>query len=838
MQQYLKIKSTHQDELLFYRMGDFYELFYDDARVASELLSITLTSRGRSAGEPIPMCGVPYHSADNYLSKLVKAKKSVAICEQVGDPSTSKGPVERKVKRIITPGTLTDDSLLEPSNHSSLMAISPVDKGAISCVIDLTKDHVEVFEIEDISDLSALINQNHPSEVLICDNREYELEAGLNTKHLDSADFQELNYLSALATRFVGTEPLDRLQEKHLTSKIIFLALEYAKKTQCQELSYINKIHFIEPNITIKIDPQSRKNLEIDLRNNGKTDFTLLSLLDKTLTPMGSRLLRRWLHEPSRIKSLVSERHDWIEHCLAERLENSIRAELKPIGDLERILTRLNLESATPRDLEKLKFGLIQAPKLKAASKTLDCLAHEKLTNRIKDFHDLVELLREAIVESPPISLRDGGYIAPGYNSELDELRGLSNQGRDWLIALEEEEKKRTGISNLKVGYNRVHGYYIEISKAAKGEIPEDFIRRQTLKNAERFISPKLKEYEEKILSSQSKSIALEKNLYRDLLGLVLTYANELRITVDAISMMDVLATLAERARILGFNRPRMIDAEGLSIKQGWHPVIKDSTNTNFIPNDVVLNSQTTMLIVTGPNMGGKSTFMRQTALICLLAHCGSFVPASSAEIGPTDQIFTRIGASDDLSSGRSTFMVEMVETAEILKKSTSQSLVLMDEIGRGTSTFDGMAIAWATANHLATVNKAPTLFATHYFELTELSEIISEVTNVHLKAMEYQNDIIFLYEVHNGPANQSYGVQVAKLAGIPTAVIETAYRRLKELETRPSTTPQVDLFRAEDFQTSNERELIANLRSINTDKLSPLEALVTLNDLKQNLED
>ena len=831
MQQYLKIKAEHADDLLFYRMGDFYELFYADAEVASDLLGITLTQRGKSAGKPIPMCGVPYHSADGYLAKLIKANKSVAICEQIGDPASSKGPVERGVKRIVTPGTLTDDSLIEPAQSSSLMAISSQQKGAVIASLDLTKNYIEIDSIDNISELSALIHQKQPNEVISSSTFDDELDPDIKLKNIEIK--LDEDYVFSTLQQFSKSKTI----LKELTTNLpmahtIVMVLEYAKKTQCQDLNYIDELRLISKDQIVKIDPQSRKSLEIDIRNNGQTDHTLFELMDSTCTPMGSRLLKKWLHEPSRDHNTISERHDWIEYCLEERLQDLIRTELKPIGDLERISTRLILGSATPRDLEKLKLGLHQTPKIKEASRKIDCLSHKQLINQIGEFEELVQLIGRAITPSPPVNLRDGGYIAENYDADLDELRNLSKQGKDWLLQLEEEEKKRTGMSNLKVGYNRVHGYYIEISKASLGEIPEEYTRRQTLKNAERFISPKLKEYEEKVLTSQSKSIALEKELYNRLLVQILKQSKEIRQTVQAISSIDVLSAFSERAKTLSFNRPTLHEKEGLNIKQGWHPVVKDSTKDAFIANDVKLNESTKMLIVTGPNMGGKSTFMRQTAIICLLATCGSFVPAVSAEIGPIDQIFTRIGASDDLAKGQSTFMVEMVETAEILKNATSKSLVLMDEIGRGTSTFDGMAIAWAAAGHLAAINQSSTLFATHYFELTELSKSVPEVENVHLKAMEYQNEIVFLYEVHNGPASQSYGIQVAKLAGVPESVIDSASNRLRLLEERPTSNLQADLF-TQTKQTTKEQHVIDQLKQINLDDISPLEALSLLYRLK-----
>lgn len=834
MQQYLRIKLEHPEELLFYRMGDFYELFYDDAILASEILGITLTARGKSAGEPIPMCGVPYHSADSYLSKLIRANKSVAICEQLSEPGSTKGPVERGVKKIVTPGTLTDDSLIEPDQMSSFAAISMNDSGCVIASLDLTKSYIEIENVDDPKQLSSLVAQKKPRELITSDKNTASYDINLEPKYFDLGSTKD--FLVTLKNHFAEHYDFEsRLLENDCEIRSIATALGYAKKTQCQDLTYINEIRKVEKEDFVKIDSHSRKSLEIDIRTNGETDHTLFALFNTTCTPMGSRSLKKWLHQPLRKANTIKDRHDWIDYCLKEQLETTIRDELQPIGDLERISTRLNLGSANPRDLEKLKVGLRQVPKIKRATANLDCSLQSALSKNLTQFDQLVELIEEAIAESPPVAIRDGGFIAEGYNAELDELRKLSNQGKDWLLELETEEKIRTGMTNLKVGYNRVHGYYIEISKASLGEVPDEYVRRQTLKNAERFISPKLKEYEEKVLSSQSKAVALEKQLFSDVLKRVTIHSQKIRETIDVISSIDVLSTLSERAKVLGLSKPEIVENEGIEIRGGWHPVVKESTKSSFIANDVLLDKDTKMLVVTGPNMGGKSTFMRQTALITLLATIGSFVPAESARIGPTDQIFTRIGASDDLSKGQSTFMVEMMETAEILKNSTSKSLVLMDEIGRGTSTYDGIAIAWAAATHLAEINKANTLFATHYLELTELSKRISRIKNVHMKAMEYQNEIVFLYEVHKGPANQSYGVQVAKLAGVPDSVIESATERLNTLEIPNKNNTQADLFSPPKNEVEKPDALTEKLKKIDLDEISPREALSLLYELKKS---
>lgn len=862
MRQYLSIKADHPDSLLFYRMGDFYELFFDDAKSAADILDITLTARGQSGGSPIPMCGVPYHSADAYLAKLVKVGRTVAICEQVGDPNTSKGPVERAVQRIVTPGTLTDEALLDHQTNSALLAVNRTSRGIGTALLDLSSNDINVRLLASTQDLEALVGQLQPSEIVTLTQDVGELTTILGATAQVSANAQvsAKAQVSAIDDRYfeqsLALEDLARhfdqdvLMQTGLSATDPCLgaanaALTYAKDTQCQDLAFLQRIRTTDNDQNISLDAHSRQNLELDRRANGDTDFTLLSLFDTTITPMGGRLLRRWLHAPSRQLDLVMRRQRWIQEALNGHHYEGIRQSLKPLGDLERILTRINLGSASPRDLAKLRDAVSHFPAILDALKVLSNELGEALGSRLTNFDTLANHLAEAIVESPPVTLREGGVMADGFSEELDRLRQMTSHSADWLAELEQSERDKTGISTLKVGYNRVHGYYIETSRAAKESVPEDYIRRQTLKNAERYITPALKAFEEDALRSQTRSLALERRLFGDLLIRVAEDSARLRDAIEALASTDVLACLAERAHTLDLAPPSFTEQRGVHIEQGWHPVVKSASREAFIANDVCLDQDTSMLIVTGPNMGGKSTFMRQTALICLLAYIGSFVPAKSARLGPIDRIFTRIGAADDLTSGRSTFMVEMTETAQILHRATANSLVLLDEIGRGTSTYDGLSLAWACSAHLAATSQPLTLFATHYFELTTLPEHHANVANVHLSAREHGGDIVFLYQVNQGPASQSYGIQVAKLAGVPKAVLDTARVKLRGLErnrhedeARPS--PQQNLSfdppLAHQQRQADLEALADRIHGIVVDDMTPRQALDLLAELKDSL--
>jgi DNA mismatch repair protein MutS len=852
IQQYLRIKAQHPDELLFYRMGDFYELFFDDAKRAAQLLDITLTARGKSGGQPIPMCGLPYHAADGYLARLVKQGVSVAICEQVGDPATSKGPVERKVQRVLTPGTLTEESLQQASQESTLMGIYGCGQRSSGsqfglALLNLAAGTLWVNELDDVASLLAEVARHNPSEILAAGTLPETITQLPQYRERDTLAFDADLGLQRL-TRHFGTNDLAAFDVAS-DSPVIGAAaaiLDYAKQSQCQDLLYIDRLITTRADDVILLDPQSRRNLEIDERSDGSTSNTLFALLDRTQTPMGSRLLRRWLRGPSRMVGEIMERQSAVTTLGAGNL-GLLRDRIGEVGDLERIVSRVGLASASPRDLANLRDGLSQLGQIRSLcpddNARLSALQHE-----LPDFTELVATLQQAIVETPPVTIRDGGVLAPGFDADLDELRNMTANAAQWLIELEQRERQNSGISTLKVGYNRVHGYYLEVSRAAVGNaIPAEYVRRQTLKNAERYITPELKHFEDDALTSKARALRLEKQLYDTLVKDLASSVRQLRRTAAALAQLDVLATFSERASALGFNPPEFTAESEFTIRQGWHPVVADASNEPFVPNDLGFSADTRMLVITGPNMGGKSTYMRQAALIALLAHTGSHVPAAAARIGPMDRIFTRIGAADDLAGGRSTFMIEMTETANILHNASAQSLVLLDEIGRGTSTYDGLALAWATAHYLAERTQAFSLFATHYFELTGLPEELSQCSNVHLAAKEHQGQIVFLHTVQPGAASQSYGVQVARLAGVPQAVLEAAQVRLQQLEQQQAAHPQQsDLFAQSqptappgDGASANEyetqyRPLVERIAAQDVDALTPKQALLLLYELKQ----
>ena len=839
MRQYLAIKAEHPDKLVFYRMGDFYELFYEDAKRAAALLDITLTARGQSAGEPIPMCGVPFHAADGYLARLVKAGECVAICEQIGDPATSKGPVERAVQRIVTPGTLTDDTLLDTTQESSVMVICVEQDGAYaSAQLNLTSGILQVATHADQGALEDWLQHAQPSELLLADG--VASMAPLPSQIITVDD--PVTASTTLDVHFgFSVRELLALPERSMGLSAAAAVLEYSKATQCQSLDFVQTVRRAHAEEHIAMDANSRRNLEIDQRVNGELDFTLLALLDTTQTPMGARLLKRWLHTPLRDVSAVLDRQNWISRALQDHSHTTLRTHLDGVGDMDRILSRVGLGSASPRDLQRLATAIQATTPLKAILTQWQLPLNDRLLEGLPDFANLAEEVLCALVETPPLHTRDGSFIAPGYNADLDELLNLTERSASWLAELEQTERERVGSQSLKVGYNRVHGYYIEISRAAQAEVPDDYIRRQTLKNAERYITPELKAFEERALSAAERALQLERQLFADLLQSVSDQLAPLRRMIESLATIDVLTTLAERADALGFIAPQFQTSTGLTVEGSWHPVVKAASNAPFIHNDLHLSDSRRMLILTGPNMGGKSTYMRQVALLTLLAYCGSYVPAQRATLGPIDRIFTRIGAADDLAGGRSTFMVEMTETAAILHHATPDSLVLMDEIGRGTSTFDGLALGWACAQHLAERNHALTLFATHYFELTALPQQCPTASNVHMSATEHRGNIIFLYQVQDGPANQSYGLQVAKLAGVPRAVLNTARTRLNQFENAGANTAQIDLFAVvpEDHPaTPSNDPLREALGEIDVDQLTPRDALNLLYELQQRLDE
>ena len=846
MQQYLRIKAQHPQEFVFYRMGDFYELFFDDAKRAAQILDISLTARGKSAGEPIPMAGIPYHSADNYIAKIVRSGESVAICEQIGDPATSKGPVERQVVRVITPGTLTDEALLDERRDNLLAAIYSSGERYGLGVLDISAGRFVVSEIESETALVAELERTKPAELLLPD----ELASAPWVSNLKRTGirrqppwaFEPETCVRLLNEQF-KTRDLSGFgcEDMPLAIAAAGCLMQYAKDTQRGSLPHITRMSVEKESEAVHIDASTRRNLELDFNLSGGTDHTLISVLDRTQTPMAGRLLRRWIHQPLRAVKELHERQGAIAWLQQDYRFEGLQPNLKLIGDMERILSRVALRSARPRDLERLKHALAQLPLIQSCLSATESLRVSQLAADIGHFPELADLLESAIIDGPPVVIRDGGVIAEGYDAELDELRNLSENAGNYLLELEQRERARTGISTLKVGYNRVHGYFIEVTKAQAVDMPIDYQRRQTLKNAERYITPELKQFEDKALSARSRALAREKSLYDELVEKLANQLIPLQKCSQALAQLDVLQNLAERAQTLDYVCPNLIQEPEIEIRGGRHPVVEQVMESPFVANDVSLNAERRMLVITGPNMGGKSTFMRQIALITLLAQIGSFVPASEARIGLTDQIFTRMGSSDDLAGGRSTFMVEMTETANILHNATQHSLVLMDEVGRGTSTFDGLSLAWAAAEHLAQKSLSLTLFATHYFELTQLAEQITSVENVHLSAVEHNDHIVFMHEVKQGPASQSYGLQVAQLAGVPRNVIQSAKARLQQLEQdssasphRPASKEQVPVAQADLFITPVPSESDNRLAQINPDDLSPREALELLYELKR----
>ena len=841
MQQYLRIKAEHPDMLLFYRMGDFYELFFDDAERAAQLLDITLTTRGASAGRPIKMAGVPYHAAEQYLAKLVKLGEAVAICEQVGDPAASKGPVERKVARIITPGTLTDAALLDEKQDNLLLAVAAGKERLGLAWLNLASGRFSIAEIPP-ERLGALLERLKPAEILLPE--EFSPAAQENLKcarrTLPAWQFDYDSALQKLCRQF-STHDLQGFGCADLTLAIEAAGalLEYARNTQRGALPHIRSIQAERENGFVLLDAAARRNLEISETLRGEPSPTLFSLLDTTAGSMGSRLLRHWLHHPLRDRNELAARLDAIATLIGSSGETAcprLQQSLKQIADIERITARIALRSARPRDLAALRDSLAALPHLAAAVAQLDSPRLAGLASQMSAPVGLTNELQRAIQPEPAAVLREGGVIAAGYDADLDELRAIQTNCGEFLLDLEARERERSGIANLKVEYNRVHGFYIEVSRSQADAVPDDYRRRQTLKNAERFITPELKAFEDKALSASERALAREKLLYEGVLDFLAPHIPALQAIAAAVAELDVLAALAERAQTLGWIAPEFTDEAGIEISGGRHPVVEMQA-ANFIANDTRLSRTRQMLLITGPNMGGKSTYMRQTALIVLLAHCGSFVPAGSARIGPVDQIFTRIGASDDLAGGRSTFMVEMTEAAGILHNATEHSLVLLDEIGRGTSTFDGLALAWAIARQLIEKTRCYTLFATHYFELTRLNQEFRQIANVHLDALEHRDHIVFLHSVQEGPASQSYGLQVAQLAGVPATVIQSAKKHLLKLEQQEiANDMQGDLF-AVAAEEKAPHPLEEALRRVEPDELTPKAALELVYSLRKLLD-
>ncbi|MFT7688282.1 MAG: DNA mismatch repair protein MutS [Candidatus Azotimanducaceae bacterium] len=850
MKQYLGLKAQHKQEILFYRMGDFYEMFYEDAKKAADLLDITLTARGSSAGQSIPMCGIPYHSADGYLAKLVRAGVSVAICEQIGNPAESKGPVDRQVVRIVTPGTLTDESLLLANKDNLIVSIFHLNDIYGLASLDVSSGRFEILELEDDDALTTEVARIDPAELILADESHYPTSIS-NRAGVRQIAIWQFDYDQAVATliKQFGTRDLSAFdcEDKPRAVAAAGCLLGYVQETQRTALPHINSLQTLNRDEAVSIDAASRRNLELVTNINGGTEHTLFSVLDRHSTAMGSRLFNRWINRPIRNRDELNKRLDTVDFLQADYRFENLQVHLKQIGDIERILARVALRSARPRDLARLRDAIAVLPALSGVLSEMDTVLLNELAIHCQPYPELSQILQLGIIENPPVVIREGGVIATGYDKELDELRGISENAAAYLVKLENEEREATGLSSLKVGYNRVHGYYIEISRRESDKAPERYVRRQTLKNAERFITPELKEFEDKALSSKSRALAREKYLYETLLDLLLEHLPKLQLSSISIASLDVISNLSERALSLSLCKPVLVDEIGIDIESGRHLVIENVLEDPFVANDLKLHNDRRLLIITGPNMGGKSTYMRQSALITLLAHVGSFVPAKSAKIGPIDRIFTRIGSSDDLASGRSTFMVEMTETAMILNNATQKSLVLLDEIGRGTSTFDGLSLAWACASYIAEKSKALTLFATHYFELTTLQDTLDATANVHMAAKEHGDKIIFMYSVNDGPASQSYGLQVARLAGVPKSVILNAQKKLRQLEEKEISQihHQSDLFFSPETtssippdKSSTPSPIETILDEISLDDITPKQALSLLYELKSHLDE
>jgi len=836
MQQYLRIKAEHRDSLLFYRMGDFYEMFFDDATRAAALLDIVLTSRGQSNGEAIPMAGVPAHSADSYIARLARMGESIAICEQIGSQPPSGGPVKREVVRVVTPGTLTDEALLE-SGADNLVAAAYEKDGRYGLAwMELSSGSFSITECAGMEELRGEMQRLRPAELLFNEGARLpdSLPDAPAMHERRGWQFSASSAKKSLADQFrvhsldgFGAEGMDR------AIAAAGCLLDYARDTQRGALPHVRALRVERPAEALLMDAATRRNLELDRSLSGRDEHTLAGVMDRCATPMGSRMLRRWIHRPLRSHEALRSRYQALEAM--REAGQDWRPAIRQAGDLERVLARLAIRNARPRDLEHLRAALTAAPELRERLEALDSPLLGALAERMRAPPEGLELLQRAIAEPPAPKIRDGPVIAAGYSSELDELRHTSSNADEALKDLEKQERERSGIANMRLGYNRVHGYYIELRKSQAHEVPEHFIRRQTLKHSERYITPELKQFEHRVLSARERALELEARLFEELLEKLSQWLRAWQDLAAALAETDVLANLAARSLELGYAKPELTGRPGIRLKASRHPVVERALDSEFIANDLALDDDARMLIVTGPNMGGKSTYMRQVALIAILAHIGSYVPAAAAEFGPLDRIFTRIGAGDDLAGGRSTFMVEMTETASILHNATAESLVLMDEVGRGTSTYDGLSLAWAAADYIASRLRCFTLFATHYFELTALPETTPGCANVHLDAVEHAGALVFLYSVREGPADRSYGLQVAALAGVPRQVIVSARKTLGELEKRSGrliererAQPQLDLTLGEPGPAEQ------LLEEMDPEQLSPREALDFVYELKR----
>ena len=837
MQQYLRFKTDYPDMLLFYRMGDFFELFFEDAKHAAKLLDLTLTSRNKNAADEIPMAGVPVHSVENYLIKLLRHGESVVICDQTGDPTSSKGLVERKITRIITPGTITENVLLEHSRENYLLAVCKAGQSAGLAYLDLSSGRFILQTCQSLQELSNEVERIQPAEILVPEDATITFKKTSVVRRLPAWHFESESATTALCKQF-STRNLSGYgcDEHPLAIASAGAVLQYVKDTQKSALPHIDGLKVHKNDEHILVDSISRNNLEIERSTRGQKTNSLIGILDKTASTMGARQLRLWLHQPIRIQSTLLKRHAAIKQLIELDELTALHSLLSQGNDIERIRSRIALQTAQPRDLDALRETLNIIPSVRQALIPYN----EELLQECSDMFDqhevLASTLAHALKDQLPAIIRDGGVIKSGFNEELDRLRSLSDCANQYLVEMEQQEKATTQIPSLKVAYNRVHGYYIEISRNHVHLVPEYYIRRQTLKNTERYTTQELKRFEDEVLSAKERALRCEKQLYEKLLADLIKELGTIQRCAHGLAQLDALVTLAERAKTLNYVQPEFTTESSIHIKQGRHPVIEQVQNESFTANDTVLDPQHKVLLITGPNMGGKSTYMRQVALITWLAYTGSFVPAAAATVGPVDAIYTRIGASDDLSSGHSTFMVEMTESANILNNATCNSLVLMDEIGRGTSTYDGLSLAWSCAEHLSTVNKCYTLFSTHYFELTQLPEFHDNIHNVHIDAVEHEDKIIFLHALKDGPANQSYGVQVARLAGIPKSVIANAKLRLKQLELSnyQKDNQDCDLQLGLPLEEHQNPPVLEYLMGIDPDDLSPKDALEILYKLKE----
>ncbi|MCG6870757.1 MAG: DNA mismatch repair protein MutS [Gammaproteobacteria bacterium] len=839
MRQYLGIKARYPEHLLLYRMGDFYELFYADAARAAELLDITLTQRGQSAGQPIPMAGVPYHALEPYLARLVRQGVSVAICEQTGDPATSRGPVQREVTRVVTPGTLSDEALLDARRDNLLAALCRQGEHWGLATLELSAGRLRIQQPATGELLRAELARLAPDELLLPEDLEWRQEESLHRRNLPPWYFDSEEGRRRLCEQF-GTRDLRAFDASDLPVAIgaAGALLEYARETQKSSLPHLTGLTVERSDDTIVMDSNTRRNLEIDLNLRGGSEGTLLAVLDHCAGAMASRLLRRWLLRPLRDHDRLRARHEALAALLAAHGDRELAPLVREVGDTERILARVALRNARPRDLDRLRSGLAVLPELQriAAGVGSGTGRLAELAAAIDPLPELRGHLITALSAEPPALVREGNVIAPGFNSELDELRSLAENAGDHMLEIEQRERETTGIQKLRVRYNRVHGYYIEVARNQSEQVPQHYTRRQTLKNVERYSTPEIKSLEDRLIGARDKAIALERQLWEQLLDRVITDLAPLRSTAAAVAELGVLANLAGRARDLDLAAPELVSEPGIHISAGRHLIVEQQQSGEFVPNDTRLTPEDRLLIITGPNMGGKSTFMRQTALIALLAHTGSYVPAAAARIGPLDRIFTRIGASDDIVGGRSTFMVEMTETAAILRNATPYSLALLDEIGRGTSTFDGLSLAWACATWLAREVRALVLFSTHYFELTALPAEVEGVRNAHLDAVQHGGRIVFLYQLREGPASQSYGLEVASLAGVPAAVVAHAREKLGELESGGAH-PQETMRPLPATSAAPADPLRAELQTLDPDALSPREALAALYRLRRGLD-